>query len=229
LFDPGTDYQYSNTNTILLGLVLEQVTGESIGQLYRERIIEPLGLQGTSFPDVADNSLPEPHAQGYTFLFQSSGGEEPIDATDWNPSWGWTAGAMISTVEDLLVYGQALGTGAGLLPPERQAERLDSFLPTGKPEVAYGLGLEGAGGWIGHQGLIPGFTNALFYHPELDAVVAVEANADYLSGDCPEEVPTMTNGVQGVPCDIPAEPIFAALAGALGKPFPLTHQVTPES
>jgi D-alanyl-D-alanine carboxypeptidase len=99
LFDPGTEFHYSNTNTVLLGLVLEQVTGQPIGELYRERIIEPLGLQGTSFPD-ADPSLPDPHAQGYTLQGQSSG--EPVDATNWNPSWAWTAGAMISTVEDLL-------------------------------------------------------------------------------------------------------------------------------
>ena len=101
----------------MLGLVLEQVTGETIGDLYCERIIELLGLEGTSFPDLPDNSLPDPHAQGYTFFGQSSGGE-PANATDWNPSWGWTAGSMISTVEDLLVYGQALGTGEALLPPE---------------------------------------------------------------------------------------------------------------
>ena len=101
----------------MLGLVLEQVTGETIGDLYCERIIEPLGLEGTSFPDLPDNFLPDPHAQGYTFFGQSSGGEPP-NATYWDPSWGWTAGSMISTVEDLLVYGQALGTGEALLPPE---------------------------------------------------------------------------------------------------------------
>jgi D-alanyl-D-alanine carboxypeptidase len=63
-FDPGTEFQYSNTNTVLLGLVLEQVSGKPIGDLYREGIIEPLGLRGTSFPNAADSSLPDPHAQG---------------------------------------------------------------------------------------------------------------------------------------------------------------------
>jgi D-alanyl-D-alanine carboxypeptidase len=65
LFDPGTQWHYSNTNTVLLGLVLQQVTGESIDQLYRERIIEPLGLEGTSFPGE-DSSLPDPHAHRAT-------------------------------------------------------------------------------------------------------------------------------------------------------------------
>ena len=102
----------------------------------------------------------------------------------WNPSASWASGALISTVEDLLVYGRALGTDEGLLPPERQAERLDSLSQTDTPEQTYGLGLAGARGWVGHHGLSPGFTTALSYHPELDAVVAVEVNADYLSGDC---------------------------------------------
>jgi D-alanyl-D-alanine carboxypeptidase len=147
LFDPGTEWFYSNTNYVLLGLVLEQVTGKPIGDLYREQIIEPLGLKNTSFPDQADSSIPEPHAQGYTLQGQSDG--EPADVTDWNPSWAWTAGAMISTVEDLLVYGRALGTGKGLLSPEQQSERLDSFVsdvpPLNQPpingELGYGIGL----------------------------------------------------------------------------------------
>src|SRR5215212_3694278 len=223
-FDPGTEWHYSNTNTVLLGLVLEQVTGETISELYRQRIIEPLGLQGTSFPD-ADPSIPEPHAQGYTLQGQSSG--EPIEATNWNPSWAWTAGAMISTVEDLLAYGRVLGsTGEGLLPPKQQAERLDSFVsdlpPLNQPplngDLAYGLGLENDHGWIGHNGEIPGYNTNLFYHPELDAVVAVEVNSDISSGDCPSDKPTMTDGPRGIPCDDPADRIFRALAEALGKP-----------
>jgi len=126
---------------VLLGLVLEQVSGKPIGDLYRERIIEPLGLQQTSFPN-ADPTLPDPHPQGYTLQGQDGG--ELLNATDWNPSWGWTAGAMISTVEDMLVYGRALGTGEGLLPPEQQAERLNSFMGGPPPLSAdkdYGIGL----------------------------------------------------------------------------------------
>jgi D-alanyl-D-alanine carboxypeptidase len=109
VFDPGTEWQYSNINTVLLGIILEQVTDEPIGQLYRERIIEPLGLQGTSFPDLTDNSLPDPHAQGYTLSYTGqASGAEPTDVTDWSPSVQWTAGTMISTIDDLLVYGRAL-------------------------------------------------------------------------------------------------------------------------
>jgi D-alanyl-D-alanine carboxypeptidase len=230
-FDPGTEFNYSNTNYVLLGLVLEKVSGESIGALTRQRIIEPLGLKGTSFPDASDTSLADPHAQGYTLQGKSSG-SKPVDATDWNASWTWAAGAMISTVEDLLVYGRALGTGKGLLPPEQQAERLDSFVndlpplnqPPLKGDYGYGLGLMNEHGWIGHGGELPGYNTYLFYHPDLDAVVAVEVNSDISSGDCPEDRPTMTDGPQGIPCADPAGRIFRALAEALGKPTPAAPQ-----
>jgi len=227
LFDPGTEWFYSNTNYTLLGLVLEKVTDKPIGDLYREQIIEPLDLKNTSFPDPSDSSIPEPHAQGYTLQGQSSGGK-PIDSTDWSPSEAWTAGQMISTVDDLLVYGRALGTGKGLLSPEQQSERLGSFVsdvpPLNKPplkgDLAYGIGLGKDHGWVGHNGEIPGFNTYLFYHPKLDAVVAVEVNSDIPSGDCPKDTPTLRGGPQGIRCDLPADRIFRALAEALGKPAP---------
>jgi D-alanyl-D-alanine carboxypeptidase len=217
LFDPGTDWFYSNTNTVLLGLVLEQVTGEPIGDLYRERVIEPLGLEQTSFPDGSP-TIPDPHARGYT---ENPGGEEPIDSTDWNPSQAWAAGEMISTVEDLLVYGRALGTGEGLLPPEQQAKRLNSFGPAPPvPEQTYSIGLMGLRGWVGHNAGIPGFNTILFYHPEIDAVIVVEVNTDLFSGDCPSGTPTWPDGPQDIPCQDPDGRIFTALAEALGEPLP---------
>ncbi len=234
LFDPGTEWHYSNTNTVLLGLVLEQVTGEPIDQLYRERIIEPLGLEDTSFPEPADTSLPDPHARGYTFFDQPSGGEEPTDVTDWNTSWAWAAGAMISTVDDLLAYGRALGTGQGLLPAAQQDKRLGSFVsdvpPLNEPPLAgdlgYGLGLMNIQGWIGHTGNMPGYNTYLFYHPDLEAVVAVEVNSNIDSGACPEDTPTMMDHPQeDIACAAPADRIFRALAEALGKPAPVSAPV----
>ena len=231
LFDPGTQFDYSNTNYVLLGLVLEQVTGKPIGELYRRWIIEPLGLKDTSFPDTSDTSLPDPHAQGYTLQGQSSG-ETPRDATDWNASWTWTAGMMISTVDNLLAYGRAMGTGKGLLSPAQQDERIDSLVsdvppfdqPPLKGDYGYGLGLMKEHGWIGHGGVIPGYNTALYYNQELDAVLVVEADSDIFSGDCPEGRPTMKDGPQNIPCDVPASRIFRALAEALGKPAPTAAQ-----
>jgi D-alanyl-D-alanine carboxypeptidase len=135
---------------------------------------------------------------------------------------------MISTVDDLLVYGRALGTGKGLLSPEKQSERLGSFVsdvpplnqPPLKGDLAYGIGLGKDHGWVGHNGEIPGYNTYLFYHPNLDAVVVVEVNSDISSGECPKDVPTLRGGPQGIRCDLPADRIFRALAEALGKPAP---------
>ena len=101
-FAPGTQTSYSNTNTVLLGMVIEKVTGQTLDQVITTGIIEPLGLTGTEFP--TDATFAEPHAHGYTVQGQDDG--VPADATDWNPSWGWAAGAMTSTLDDLLVYGE---------------------------------------------------------------------------------------------------------------------------
>ncbi len=67
---------------------------------------------------------------------------------------------------------------------------------------------------------MPGYNTSLFYHPELDAVVAVEVNSDISSGDCPEDTATMADDPQDIPCAEPADRIFRALAEALGKPAP---------
>jgi len=158
LFDPGSGWFYSNTNYVLLGLVLQQVTGKPIGRLYQEEIIEPLDLKETSFPG-ADSALPEPYDHGYTLQGKSSG-EKAHRLHPLEPSEAWTAGEMISPGDDLLLYGRALGTGKGLLSPKAQSERLHSFVsdvpPLNKPplkgDLAYGIGLGKDHGWIGHNG-----------------------------------------------------------------------------
>jgi D-alanyl-D-alanine carboxypeptidase len=226
LFKPGTGWFYSNTNYVLLGLVLQQVTGKPIEQLYEEEIIRPLHLTQTSFPGTS-SAIPKPYDHGYTLQGKSSG-QKPIDSTDWNPSEAWTAGEMISTVGDLLLYGRALGTGKVLLPPEAQSERLGSFVsdvpplnqPPLKGDLAYGIGLGKDHGWIGHNGEIPGYNTYLFYHPDLDAVVVVLVNSDISSGKCPKDVPIMKEWPRTIPCELPADTIFEALAEALGKPAP---------
>src|ERR687889_787578 len=226
LFKPGKEWFYSNTNYVLLGLVLQKVTGKPIEQLYEEEIIRPLDLTETSFPGTS-SAIPEPYDHGYTLQGKSSG-QKPIDSTHWSPSEAWTAGEMISTVGDLLVYGRALGTGKSLLSSQTQSERLDSFVsdvpplnqPPLKGDLAYSIGLGKDHGWVGHNGEIPGYNTYLFYHPDLDAVVVVFVNSDISSGKCPKDVPIMKEWPRTVPCELPADRIFEALAEALGKPSP---------
>jgi D-alanyl-D-alanine carboxypeptidase len=230
MFEPGTMTFYSNTNLILLGMVIEQVTGKPIDRVMQEQIIEPLGLEHTIMP--TDGTYPEPHPQGYTM--QGVEGDTPSDATDWNPSWGWTAGSMISNLDDLLVWGQALVTGEGILSSEMQAERLDSFdfdVPVyagpGKtapqtPARAYGLGLGLALDWYGHEGELPGFNTYVQHYDPEGITLVVMVNADILSGaDCTEDQATVASNPGVGPCQSPASRIADALAEALG--YPLTE------
>jgi D-alanyl-D-alanine carboxypeptidase len=90
-FAPGTSFTYSNTNTILLGQVVQNVTGEPIGQYIERHVVAPLGLKGTSYPE--GSAFPRPHADGYG---NDRGRVENV--TRWNPTWTGAAGQMVSTL-----------------------------------------------------------------------------------------------------------------------------------
>jgi D-alanyl-D-alanine carboxypeptidase len=223
LFKPGTQFDYSNTNTILIGLAIEKVTGQPVEEVFRERIFEPLALTSTSWPGDSPD-MPEPYSHGYTLQGQPPG--EPADATNWNPSWGWAAGEIISSIDDLLVYGRALGTGEGLLSPELQEERrasLNTDVPPLTKDNSYGIFLNGNGNWIGHTGTLPGYNTTVFYNPEIDTTVVVEANSDIARGKCEGKgtLPTDDLTLEGLACADPAVRIMEAVADALGQPFGL--------
>ncbi|EFL16204.1 serine hydrolase domain-containing protein [Streptomyces sp. C] len=172
-FAPDAKFEYSNTNLILLGLVIEKVTGQPLQQVLKQQVIDPAGLHHTLFPTNA--AFPSPHAQGYTD--QSASGDI-VNATDWNPSWAWAAGAMISDLEDLRSWAKTLATGT-LLKPATQAERLKTT-SVGIPGAGYGLGLFDVQGWIGHNGSLPGYESLGVYLPEERATLVVILNTDAL-------------------------------------------------
>lgn len=195
-FEPGTQYDYSNTNIVLLGLVIEQLTGMSASEAFQERIFQPLGLEHTSLPVNTDSAIPTPHPQGYQFGTNVAtidsyavpaaelpaaldGTLPPINETDANPSWAWTAGGAISTVDDLAVYVKALATG-GLLDEPTQKLRLDSIRPTvdgAAGGVGYGLGIaEFAPGIVGHDGQLPGFSTFMVYNINTDETIIIGTN-----------------------------------------------------
>jgi D-alanyl-D-alanine carboxypeptidase len=215
-FEPGAAYEYSNTNFVLLGLVAEKVTGQPIADLLQQRIIEPLELTHTVFPGESAD-FPSPHAQGATLQATNATPEAPANPTDWNPAWGFTAGEMISSIDDLLTYGRALGTGQGLLDPSEQEQRLSSF-SADRETYSYGYALGCVGGWVGHTGELPGFNSAIYYQTDSDTIVAVMTNSDISSGDCTRS-PLLATNQTGIFCSAPAPRIFAAIGDALGTPF----------
>ncbi|MBA0047597.1 serine hydrolase domain-containing protein [Mycobacteroides sp. LB1] len=172
-FPPGQGYEYSNTNAVLLGQVVEKVSGKTLPAYVREHIAVPLGLSHTSFPET--NTIPDPHAQGYTQLTPTG---PLIDSTDWSPSWASWAGAMVSTLEDLRIWVPALATGQ-LLKPATQEQRLQTAaMPPVPDDIRYGLGIFDARGWIGHNGSIPGYQTLAIYSPAEQTTVVALLNTD---------------------------------------------------
>jgi D-alanyl-D-alanine carboxypeptidase len=177
-FPAGTRVAYSNTNTVALGMVIELRTGKPFAQVLKENIVVPLGLTQTLSPGPS-NALPTPNLRGVTL--QAYPADTIKDATDWNPSWGFSAGDMISTLDDLRRWAVALGTGEGLVSPEMQKQRVASMtstVPPNSPAMAYALGFGVSNGWIGHTGELPGFNTSIQFDPRTRTTVLVMVNSD---------------------------------------------------
>lgn len=185
-FAPGKGFHYSNTNYILLGLMIEQLTGHAVEDEIQHRILTPLGMNNTSMPPLTSSAIPSPYPHGYTFVTptpqidqpRDASTNNPLDVTMINPSWAWTAGNMISTVHDLQIWAKALVTGK-LLSTTTQKERL-SWLPipgvAATYSVKYGLAIADFNGFIGHNGGLPGFQSIMGYMPEKGEMIVVLTN-----------------------------------------------------
>lgn len=155
-FEPGAKSVYTNTNYLVLGMLIDRVTGQSYQSEIDRRIVQRLGLRDTYFPADGDTGIRDPHPVGY----QEIDGKR-VDFTNYDPSWGGAAGAMISTGADINKFFTALL--AGELLPAAQLEEMKRTVPFDRdPGDGYGLGLIrqsvscGKEVW-GHGGSIPGF------------------------------------------------------------------------
>jgi D-alanyl-D-alanine carboxypeptidase len=171
-FPPGQGYEYSNTNYVVLGLLVEAVTGERIGPYVERHILAPLHLDHTLVPAGAE--YPKPRADGYT---PAPDDQHLVNTTSWSFSWAFSAGTMISKLQDLRTWAKAVATGALLKPAvQRQRER---FLPIpDSPLAGYGFGLFNVDGWIGHDGAVPGFESLTVYLPAKQATMVILLNSD---------------------------------------------------
>ncbi|MDG4859048.1 serine hydrolase [Streptomyces sp. T-3] len=158
-YAPGEDWNYSNTNYLLAGMLIEKVTGRPYGQEIHRRIIEPLQLRETSVPGDA-STIDGPHPRGYV----RPGPNAPLmDLTEINPSVAGASGEMISSAGDLNRFLDALLRGRLLRPA--QLKEMMSTQDTGDEGRAYGLGLESneldcGGLYWGHGGDIFGYQTA---------------------------------------------------------------------
>jgi len=169
-FPPGTSWQYSNGNYNILGMIIEKVTGNKVGDEITNRIIKTLGLVNTEYP--VENFITGDYSHGY--MTDTATGKI-IDVTIIDPSITGAAGCIVSNFTDLKIYGLALAKGS-MLNKEMQEQRL-KFVKTGIVDFAtYGLGIFDIGGFIGHNGGITGFNTMMCYNPELDALFLVSVN-----------------------------------------------------
>jgi D-alanyl-D-alanine carboxypeptidase len=186
-FPPGAGFHYSNTNTVLLGLIIQMVGGQTVADAYQQQLFGPLGLRYSSMPERQSGTIPAVHPRGYYYssekLYAARGA--PVDVTTWNPSWGWTAGAAISTLNDMAAWAKALGTGQLLSPATFAQQR--QFVKVPGSTAEYGLGMFKVDGYLGHNGSIPGFTSFVGYDPVHHRTVIVLTNLALSTGLSPAD------------------------------------------
>lgn len=165
LFEPGSDYAYSNSNYLLLGYILEKIYKKQYSQILTEQICTPLGLNRTYCGGAID-PIERKECRSYSYL--QKWGEE--SETDMSIPGG--AGALVSTPSDLLHFAQALFSGA-LVSKESLAEMM-------RIEKGFGKGLFKIPFYehtsYGHTGAIDGFASMLGYFPEQELGLAICSN-----------------------------------------------------
>ena len=178
-FEPGTEgaWSYSNTGYTLLGLVIEKIETRPLGKSYEKRIFAPLGMDRT----YIWNDVPRP-----VFGLPRSYLAAPFDyeTTTWNMSQGWATGAVISTVDDMHVFIEALVAG-GLFRSSETLLLMQQAVRTTNPTLLrYGLGLalKGKELW-GHGGQTLGFESdvAAMQQPSMSLVAWGSSSKNILS------------------------------------------------
>lgn len=169
LFAPDEGYDYSNTNYLLLHLVVESATGQTLAEVFRERIFDPLKMADT-YTQVAE-TLAGGFVHGYEDI-DGDGVNE--DVTDINDGAGLGDGGLVSTTADLARFYKALLIDKTLLS-EASLEKL--LAPT-DDENNYGMGIEARpdddyGTVYGHTGSVFGFSGAAFYASDADVLAII--------------------------------------------------------
>lgn len=163
-FPPNKGYHYSNTGYLILGMIVEKVTGNSVGSEIRTRLLVPFGLTHTSYPDT--QAMPEPWAHGYGLdahkNWEDVSGIVPVSGMG-------AAGLMISDMRDMkrwieLYVGGKTTTAAGY-------RALMNCLPVGAGDLAFGMGLGCSAGWFGYTGGLPGYNTANYVFPDNGAFI----------------------------------------------------------
>jgi D-alanyl-D-alanine carboxypeptidase len=183
-FEPGTRYSYSNTGYVLLGRVIEKITGENYGNFLSRRILQPLGMTKTSHePDVAGSQF----ARGYT-TFALGAPEQTVPEAK---GWIGAAGAMYSTPSDLAKWNLALMSGKVLKPESYALMIRQRRLKDGRiSEYGCGLGVRNQSSRrvLTHGGAVSGFTASSLMIPSTKSSVIMMCNQDGGLGGLPGQI-----------------------------------------
>ena len=167
-FPPGKGYHYTNTNYLLIGMIIESITKDSVGNQIRKRLLEPFGLTQTSYPETQD--MPTPWVHGYHL--DKQGNWEDISNTIPVAFMG-SAGAMISDMNDIRrwveLYATGKTCGAGTY------NDLINCIPF-LGNTSFGLGITCSAGWYGYTGALPGYNTADYYSPETGITILAWIN-----------------------------------------------------
>jgi D-alanyl-D-alanine carboxypeptidase len=166
-FPPGASdrWLYSNTNYVLLGMILEKVTGASLSAMLQSRIFDRLALSSTFF--ATTSVTPVPFSRGYIDF----AGMSNVDvASVLSPTSAWAAGAVVSNAHDLATWSEALASGA-LLSAATQTDRLTVVVASGLD--GYGLGVQTFARWVGHAGEIFGYETMMYSKPQVGTIVVL--------------------------------------------------------
>jgi D-alanyl-D-alanine carboxypeptidase len=186
-FEPGTGWEYSNTNYVLAGMVIAKATGHSYAYEIDRRIIRPLKLRDTSLPGTS-HRIPDPHGRAYSTLSPTLSRPGPHarvhDVTALDPSLAGASGEMISSTGDLVRFMRAL-LGGDVLAPRQLAEMKSTVPADGNNR--YGLGLTehrlscGTTVW-GHEGTIQGSRSTAVTTADGSHAAAFNINGDWSGG-----------------------------------------------
>ena len=175
-FIPGTQYRYSNTGYILLGMLIEKVSGKDYPTFLQERLLTPLGLKHTCYDsdEKPVAGLPVGYIKGLR------------PASFWSVTTKYSAGGLVSTVDDLARWTQALHEGRVLKPESLQRMLTPALLADGVArDYGYGLAFRTVEGHrlIGHDGQVRGFSSLVEADPKTGCVAVILANTSGVPAD----------------------------------------------
>lgn len=202
-FAPGSHWSYDNTGYILLGRIIELVSHESYRHYVQTHLLDPAGMQQTF--TVADEASLPGMAVGYR---HAEGRLERAPTI--HDSWGWSAGNLVSTVDDLQKWNDALTGGRIVAPKSYAAMTTPVMIQQHSAEYGFGLFVDTVEEQprIGHTGGSFGFTSANEYFPKQDVRIIAFTN----NGDNPEPGEMITTAV--------FNQLFPAIAAAAARPSP---------